>query len=130
MMGPVFVGRSFRKRPPIDTFNERFWSTRNRRLWISINRFGPYVTTIRTGHSVDFPQIGINQKCPAMIPDGDLASIHRGVSMLASNTAISEAWQKLNYKFDLMYRKKAFVHCSGVAKGGFWGLKPPPNQNI
>lgn len=45
-----------------------------------------------------------------MIPDGDLAPIHRGVSMLASNTAICEAWQKLNYKFDLMYTKRAFVH--------------------
>ncbi|XP_058449600.1 tubulin alpha-8 chain-like [Malaya genurostris] len=55
-------------------------------------------------------KIGINQKCPVTIPDGDLAPMHRGVSMLASNTAITEAWQKLNHKFDMMYSKKAFVH--------------------
>ncbi|XP_055592930.1 tubulin alpha-4 chain-like [Uranotaenia lowii] len=55
-------------------------------------------------------KVGINEKCPFMIPEGDLAPIQRGVSMLASNTAIAEAWQKLDYKFDLMYSRKAFVH--------------------
>lgn len=55
-------------------------------------------------------KVGINPKCPVMVPGGDLAPIHRGVSMLASNTAIAEAWRKLDHKFDMMYAKRAFVH--------------------
>lgn len=30
--------------------------------------------------------------------------------MLSNTTSISEAWSRLNYKFDLMYAKRAFVH--------------------
>lgn len=45
-----------------------------------------------------------------MFAKGDLAPVHRGVSMLASNTAISKAWSTLDHKFDMMYSKRAFVH--------------------
>lgn len=44
------------------------------------------------------------------MPNSDIAVVHRGVSMLASTTAIAEAWRRLDHKFDLMYAKKAFVH--------------------
>lgn len=30
--------------------------------------------------------------------------------MLANTTSIAEAWARLDYKFDLMYAKRAFVH--------------------
>lgn len=30
--------------------------------------------------------------------------------MLASTTAIAEAWAQIDHKFDMMYRKRAFVH--------------------
>jgi tubulin alpha len=30
--------------------------------------------------------------------------------MLANTSAIAEAWARLDYKFDLMYSKRAFVH--------------------
>lgn len=36
--------------------------------------------------------------------------VQRAVSMLSNTTAIEEAWAKLNHKFDLMYKKRAFVH--------------------
>uniref|UniRef100_T1H1M7 Tubulin alpha chain n=1 Tax=Megaselia scalaris TaxID=36166 RepID=T1H1M7_MEGSC len=55
-------------------------------------------------------KVGINYKPPCIVPDGDLAPVHRGVSMLASTTAIADAWGRLDHKFDLMYAKKAFVH--------------------
>ena len=32
------------------------------------------------------------------------------VCMLSNTTAISEAWARLDNKFDLMYAKRAFVH--------------------
>lgn len=45
-----------------------------------------------------------------MVPNGDLAGVQRAVSMLSNTTAIAEAWARLNYQFNLMYNKRAFVH--------------------
>ena len=39
-----------------------------------------------------------------------LAPIPRAACMLANTTAIKDAWDKVNHKYDLMYAKKAFVH--------------------
>lgn len=42
--------------------------------------------------------------------------------MLSNTTAIEEAWSKLNYKFDLMYQRRAFIHWyvgEGMEEGEF-----------
>ena len=42
--------------------------------------------------------------------------------MLSNTTAIKDAWSRLNYKFDLMYKKRAFVHWfvgEGMEEGEF-----------
>ena len=42
--------------------------------------------------------------------------------MLSNTTAIGEAWARLDYKFDLMYAKRAFVHWyvgEGMEEGEF-----------
>ena len=42
--------------------------------------------------------------------------------MLSNTTAIVEAWSRLNYKFDLMYSKRAFIHWfvgEGMEEGEF-----------
>lgn len=42
--------------------------------------------------------------------------------MLSNTTAISEAWNALSHKFDLMYSKRAFVHWyvgEGMEEGEF-----------
>ena len=44
------------------------------------------------------------------------------VCNLSNNTAILEAWERLDYKFDLMYAKRAFVHWyvgEGMEEGEF-----------
>ena len=46
----------------------------------------------------------------------------RQVCNLSNNTAILEAWERLDYKFDLMYAKRAFVHWyvgEGMEEGEF-----------
>jgi tubulin alpha len=53
---------------------------------------------------------GINKQRPVRIPGGELAPVDRTVRMLANTTAIAEAWSRLDYKFDLMYSKRSFVH--------------------
>ncbi|KAI3124173.1 hypothetical protein CBS147326_8402 [Penicillium roqueforti] len=55
-------------------------------------------------------KLGINNQKPICIPDSELASVDRSVTMLSNSTAISEAWNRLGHKFDLMYSKRAFVH--------------------
>uniref|UniRef100_A0A1Q3EV54 Tubulin alpha chain n=1 Tax=Culex tarsalis TaxID=7177 RepID=A0A1Q3EV54_CULTA len=67
-------------------------------------------------------KIGINQQAPSIMPGGDLAKPKRAVCMLSNSTAISGAWERLNQKFDLMYRKRAFVHWyvgEGMEEGEF-----------
>ncbi|XP_052131827.1 tubulin alpha chain-like, partial [Frankliniella occidentalis] len=55
-------------------------------------------------------KIGINYQPPTTVPGADLAPVIRAVTMLSNSTAIRVAWEKLNRKFDLMHRKRAFVH--------------------
>jgi len=40
----------------------------------------------------------------------ELAAAQRAVTLISNNTAVVEAWRKLNRKFDLMYSKRAFFH--------------------
>src|SRR5260370_35202503 len=67
-------------------------------------------------------KIGISNEPPAHIPDGDLARVVRSVCVLSNTTAISDAWTRLARKFDLLYSKRAFVHCyvgEGMEEGAF-----------
>ena len=72
-------------------------------------------------------KLGINYQKPMVVPstspaDGGLAAVDRSVSMLSNTTAIAEAWSRLDYKFDLMYSKRAFVHWyvgEGMEEGEF-----------
>lgn len=46
----------------------------------------------------------------------------KAVCMLSNTTAISDAWYRLNQKFDLMFKKRAFVHWyvgEGMEEGEF-----------
>jgi tubulin alpha len=67
-------------------------------------------------------KVGINNQPPTVVPGGDLSKVVRAVCMLSNTTAISEAWNRLNHKFDLMYSKRAFVHWyvgEGMEEGEF-----------
>ena len=65
--------------------------------------------------------VGLNG-APTIVPGGDLAKVQRCVCMLSNTTAIAEAWDHLDHKFDLMYAKQAFVHWyvgEGMEEGEF-----------
>lgn len=67
-------------------------------------------------------KIGINRQTPCTLPDGDFAKPKRVVCLLSNSTAIAYAWERLNQKFDIMYRKRAFVHWyvgEGMEEGEF-----------
>ncbi|XP_065087294.1 tubulin alpha-8 chain-like [Ochlerotatus camptorhynchus] len=67
-------------------------------------------------------KIGVNQQTPYILPGAGLAKPKRAVCLLSNSTAIASAWARLNQKFDLMYRKRAFVHWyvgEGMEEGEF-----------
>ena len=67
-------------------------------------------------------KVGINYQPPTVVPGAELAKVPRAVCMLSNTTAIAEAWARLDYKFDLMYAKRAFVHWyvgEGMEEGEF-----------
>ncbi|KAI0989759.1 hypothetical protein GJ496_007200 [Pomphorhynchus laevis] len=55
-------------------------------------------------------KVGINYQPPRVIPNGDMAPSTRAVCVISNTTAIVDAWSRLAYKFDQMYRRRAFVH--------------------
>ncbi|KAI6175355.1 Tubulin alpha chain [Aphelenchoides bicaudatus] len=87
------------------------------------------IASIKTKRSIQFVdwcptgfKVGINYQPPTVVPGGDLAKVQRAVCMLSNTTAISEAWSRLDHKFDLMYAKRAFVHWyvgEGMEEGEF-----------
>ncbi|KAK9454062.1 tubulin alpha chain [Dipodascopsis uninucleata] len=67
-------------------------------------------------------KIGITYQKPVVVPDSDLGPITRSCTMLANTTAIAQAWERLDHKFDLMFSKRAFLHWfvgEGMEEGEF-----------
>ncbi|KAJ9662509.1 alpha-tubulin [Neophaeococcomyces mojaviensis] len=87
------------------------------------------IATMKSKSTVNFVdwaptgfKVGINYQQPVSVPNSELASQSRSVSMLSNTTAIAEAWSRLDHKFDLMYSKRAFVHWyvgEGMEEGEF-----------
>merc|ERR1712159_955915 len=91
-----------------------------------VNEAIKIIKTKRTIQFVDWCptgfKIGINNQSPATVVGGDMAPLTRSVCMLSNTTAISDAWENLDRKFDLMYSKRAFVHWyvgEGMEEGEF-----------
>ncbi|KAH7440399.1 hypothetical protein KP509_04G105400 [Ceratopteris richardii] len=65
---------------------------------------------------------GINYQPPTVVLGGDLAKVQRAVCMISNSTSIAEVFSRLDHKFDIMYVKRAFVHCyvvEGMEEGEF-----------
>ncbi|XP_952782.1 tubulin alpha chain, putative [Theileria annulata] len=87
------------------------------------------VANIKTKKTIQFVdwcptgfKVGINYQPPTVVPGGDLAKVARAVCMISNSTAIAEVFARMNYKFDLMYAKRAFVHWyvgEGMEEGEF-----------
>merc|ERR1711881_282477 len=87
------------------------------------------VATIKTKPSVmiadwnptGFKQ-GVNTEPPHQPDDSDMAPTVRSVLHICNNTGVSGCFNTIDYKFDLMYAKRAFVHWyvgEGMEEGEF-----------
>ncbi|KAF9607774.1 hypothetical protein IFM89_000121 [Coptis chinensis] len=66
-----------------------------------------------------WPACGIIYQPPTVVPGGDLAKVQRAVCMISNSTNVAEVFSRIDYKFDLMYAKVAFVHWY-VGEGEFF----------
>jgi tubulin alpha len=64
-----------------------------------------FVDWCRTGFKV-----GLNSEPMSVVAESSQARTDRSVCLVANTTAVQTAWGRLNYKFDLLYAKRAFVH--------------------
>lgn len=55
-------------------------------------------------------KVGINESRPGYLEEGDLAKVDKAVCLISNTTAIRHAWGRINHQFQLMYRKRAFIH--------------------
>eukprot|EP01006_Ploeotia_vitrea_P055242 TRINITY_DN67975_c1_g3_i2.p1 TRINITY_DN67975_c1_g3~~TRINITY_DN67975_c1_g3_i2.p1 ORF type:complete len:465 (+),score=257.19 TRINITY_DN67975_c1_g3_i2:227-1621(+) len=65
---------------------------------------------------------GINYQPPMVVPGSDLARVQRSVSMISNSTALSQSFDRLAIKFDMLFGKRAFVHWyvgEGMEEGEF-----------
>uniref|UniRef100_A0A7N0V7L8 Tubulin/FtsZ 2-layer sandwich domain-containing protein n=1 Tax=Kalanchoe fedtschenkoi TaxID=63787 RepID=A0A7N0V7L8_KALFE len=76
------------------------------------------VATIKTKRTIQFVDwcptgfnYGINYQSPAVVSSGDLAKMQRVMYMISNLTRVVEVFSQIDHKFDLMYAKRAFVHC-------------------
>ena len=75
------------------------------------------VTTLKSKKTVQFVdwcttgfKIGVNHSPPTVVPGGDLAKVSRSMMMVANSTCIKDVVSRMNTKFGLMQKKRAFVH--------------------
>lgn len=67
-------------------------------------------------------KVGLNYQPPVIVSDSRLFSTDVALCLLANTSAIAELWARIDYKFDLMYAKRAFVHWflgEGMEEGEF-----------
>lgn len=55
-------------------------------------------------------KIGINHQPPVVVPGSGLFYRNAAVCSIANTTAVGESWARINYKFDLLFSKRAYVH--------------------
>ena len=67
-------------------------------------------------------KVGINNSAAAVVPGGDTAKTLRSLLMISNTTAVGDVIDRMSKKFDVMYKKRAFVHWyvgEGMEEGEF-----------
>ena len=92
----------------------------------AVNAAVSMIKTKRTIQFVDWCptgfKVGINYQPPCVVPGSLMAKVKRAVCMISNSTAIAEVFSRIDYKFDMMYSKRAFVHWyvgEGMEEGEF-----------
>ncbi|VEL24926.1 unnamed protein product [Protopolystoma xenopodis] len=72
---------------------------------------------LKTNKGIDFVdwcptgfKVGITSEPPVTVTESRVAQCSKNVIMLANNSAVGQAWQRLTHKFYLLYSKRSFIH--------------------
>ncbi|KAF6202210.1 hypothetical protein GE061_004608 [Apolygus lucorum] len=75
------------------------------------------ISQIKTKRGVNFVdwsptgfKVGINSSCPTALDSSDMVFGMRAACMICNTTSIKNAWSRLNSKYHVMLKKKAFTH--------------------
>ena len=75
------------------------------------------VATIKSKRTINFVnwcptgfKVGINHSPATVVPGGDIAKTLRSLLMVTNSTSIGTVIARMDHKFDLMRRKRAFIH--------------------
>ena len=78
---------------------------------------GAAICNIKTKRTIQFVdwcptgfKVGINYTQSTAVPGDTIAALERSCCMLSNSSAISSVFERLTRKFDIMYKKRAFVH--------------------
>ena len=87
------------------------------------------VATLKSKSTINFVKwcptgfkVGINFSPATAVPGGDVAKSLRSLCMLTNSTAVGGVISRMSHKYDLMMRKRAFVHWfvgEGMEEGEF-----------
>ena len=55
-------------------------------------------------------KVGVNYQPPTVVPGSGLSRVNLSLCAISNSTAIAEVWSRVNYKFDLMFAKRAYAH--------------------
>ena len=66
-------------------------------------------------------KIVLNPHPPKFIKKGDLAKTIRAGCLISNTSAIAEVFSRTDFKFDLLYARRSFVHwfCGHMEEGEF-----------
>lgn len=75
------------------------------------------VATIKSKKTIEFVKwcptgfkVGVNHSPATVVPGGDCAKAMRSLMMISNTTAIGSVIGRMDHKFDLLRKKRAFVH--------------------
>lgn len=75
------------------------------------------VATLKSKKTISFVpwcptgfKVGINHSPATVVPGGDTAKTLRSLLMITNSTCIGDVISRMDRKFDVMNRKRAFVH--------------------
>ncbi len=87
------------------------------------------IATLKSKSTINFVKwcptgfkVGINHSPATAVPGGDIAKSLRSLCMITNSTAVGRVISRMSHKFDLMMRKRAFVHWfvgEGMEEGEF-----------
>ena len=87
------------------------------------------INKLKRGRNIRFVEwcptgfkVGLNDQSPVCVEGSEMVNTSKALCMMSNTTAISSIWSRIDYKFDLMYRKRAFIHWyvgEGMEEGEF-----------